>query len=163
MVVGVLNRSTFLEEHVIGRHGFGFHINHSKKLRDLMSPVELSIEGSAPIEEVARLIQASRQSLSRLDNIFVLAEGEYAGIVSMNKLFGAITEINLTLAKGASPLTGLPGNESIQREINKRLKNKDSFDIAYIDIDNFKPYNDNYGFQRGDVVIKTSARSSPTG
>jgi len=49
----------------------------------------------------------------------------------------------------------MPGNESIQREINKRLKNAEDFDIAYIDIDNFKPFNDNYGFQRGDVVIKT--------
>jgi diguanylate cyclase (GGDEF)-like protein len=154
-VVGVINRSTFLEEHVIGRHGFGIHINYSKKLRDLMLPVELAIEGTTPIEEVARIIQASRQNLTRLDNIFVLADGVYSGIVSVNKLFSAITEINLTLAKGANPLTGMPGNERIQREINKRLKHAEGFDIAYIDIDNFKPFNDNYGFQRGDVVIKT--------
>jgi diguanylate cyclase (GGDEF)-like protein len=90
-----------------------------------------------------------------LDNIFVLADGEYSGIVNVNKLFSAITEINLTLAKGANPLTGLPGNESIRREINKRLKDTEGFDISYIDIDNFKPFNDNYGFQRGDIVIKT--------
>jgi len=154
-VVGVINRSTFLEEHVIGRHGFGIHINYSKKLRDLMLPVELTIEGTTPIEEVARLIQASSQNLTRLDNIFVLVDGEYYGIVNVNKLFSAITEINLTLAKGASPLTGMPGNESIQREINKRLQAAEGFDIAYIDIDNFKPFNDNYGFQRGDDVIKT--------
>ncbi|MEI7817611.1 MAG: GGDEF domain-containing protein, partial [Desulfuromonadales bacterium] len=62
--------------------------------------------------------------------------------------------INLTLAKGANPLTGLPGNESIQREINERLQAGGGFDIAYVDIDNFKPYNDYYGFQKGDVVIK---------
>jgi diguanylate cyclase (GGDEF)-like protein len=154
-VVGVINRSTFLEEHVIGRKGFGFHINYSKKIHDLMLPVELAIEGSTPIEEGARLIQASRRNLRRLDNIFVLADGEYSGIVNVNKLFSVITEINLTLAKGANPLTGMPGNESIQREINERLKNAKGFDIAYIDIDNFKPFNDNYGFQRGDVVIKT--------
>jgi diguanylate cyclase (GGDEF)-like protein len=58
------------------------------------------------------------------------------------------------LAKGANPLTGLPGNESIQREINERILVGSGFDIAYIDIDNFKPFNDYYGFQRGDVVIK---------
>ena len=39
--VGIINRSTFLEEHVIGMNGFGFHINHSRKMRDLMAPVKL--------------------------------------------------------------------------------------------------------------------------
>ncbi|HIJ82355.1 MAG TPA: GGDEF domain-containing protein, partial [Desulfuromonadales bacterium] len=153
-VVGIINRSTFIEEHVIGRHGFGFHINHSRKISELMWPVELTLESSTSIEEAAKLIQKSRQSITRMDNIFVLTNGEYAGVVDVNKLINAITAINLTLAKGANPLTGLPGNESIQREINDRLQSGAAFDIAYIDIDNFKPFNDYYGFQRGDVVIK---------
>jgi diguanylate cyclase (GGDEF)-like protein len=155
MVIGIINRSTFLEEHVIGRHGFGIHINYSKKLRDLMAPVELKVESSTTIEEAAKLIQASRQSLTRMDNICVIADKEYFGIVNVNKLFDAITNINLAIAKGASPLTGLPGNESIQREITGRMAQKSPFDIGYIDIDNFKPYNDCYGFQKGDIVIKT--------
>ncbi len=154
MVVGVINRTTFLEEHVIGRHGFGFHINHSKKIHALMTPVELILENTTTIEEAAKLIQASSQRLTRMDNIIILSNGEYSGIVNINKLFHAITEINLALAKGANPLTGLPGNESIQRDISRRLDNRTPFDIAYIDIDNFKPFNDHYGFQRGDVVIK---------
>jgi diguanylate cyclase (GGDEF)-like protein len=153
-LVGAINRSTFIEEHVIGRHGFGFHINHSTKIRDLMVPVELVLESHVSIVEAAKLIQTSRQSITRMDNIFVLTNGEYLGIVDVNKFVNAITAINLTLAKGANPLTGLPGNESIQREINERLQTGDCFDIAYIDIDNFKPFNDYYGFQRGDVVIK---------
>jgi PAS domain S-box-containing protein len=66
-------------------------------------------------------------------------------------------EERLVLAKAASPLTGLPGNESVQRVINDRLSSNNPFDIAYIDIDNFKPYNDYYGFQKGDVVIKRLA------
>jgi diguanylate cyclase (GGDEF)-like protein len=74
--------------------------------------------------------------------------------VDVNRFISAITDINLKLAKGANPLTGLPGNESIQREITERLLTEEGFDIAYIDIDNFKPFNDHYGFQRGDVVIK---------
>jgi diguanylate cyclase (GGDEF)-like protein len=154
-ILGLVNRSTFLEEHVIGRHGFGMHINYSKKIRDLMIPVELEVESSATIEDAAKLIQASRQSLTRMDNICVTADKEYCGIVNVNMLFDAITDINLTLAKGASPLTGLPGNESIRREITKFMAGGSPFDIGYIDIDNFKPYNDFYGFQMGDVVIKT--------
>jgi len=154
-IVGIINRSPFLEEHVIGRHGFGFHINHSKKIHDLMSPVELTVESTIQIDEVAKLIQANRQNLRRMDNICVTTCEEYFGIVDLNKLFNSITLINLTLAKGASPLTGLPGNESIQREISSHMANMIPFDIGYLDIDNFKPYNDNYGFQMGDVVIKT--------
>jgi diguanylate cyclase (GGDEF)-like protein len=152
--VGILNRATFLEEHVIGMNGFGFHINHSKKMRDLMLPVMMEFNVNVRIREAAQSIQAHATDI-RVDNICVTKGGMYHGIVDVNRFISAITDINLVLAKGANPLTGLPGNESIQREINERLSHKKDFDIAYIDIDNFKPFNDYYGFQRGDVVIKT--------
>lgn len=57
-----------------------------------------------------------------------------------------------------SPLTGLPGNVQIQAEMKKRLLNKDEFAILYIDLDNFKAYNDIYGFLNGDEIIKFTAR-----
>jgi diguanylate cyclase (GGDEF)-like protein len=53
-----------------------------------------------------------------------------------------------------SPLTGLPGNVQIQAEMKKRLMNKEDFAVIYIDLDNFKAYNDVYGFNAGDEVIK---------
>ena len=151
--VGISNRSTFLEDHIIGINGFAFHINHSKKMRDLMAPVKLELETTVSIREAARSIQSQEMDV-RVDNICVTRKGIYHGVVDVNRFISAITDINLTLAKGANPLTGLPGNESIQREINERLQTEEGFDIAYIDIDNFKPFNDHYGFQRGDVVIK---------
>lgn len=153
-VVGIINRSTFLEEHVIGMIGFAYHINHAKKMRDLMAPIQLTLEANVSIRDAAQIIQSQEMDI-RVDNICVTQNGNYFGVVDVNRFISVITEINLSLAKGANPLTGLPGNESIQREINKRLLNEEGFDIAYIDIDNFKPYNDYYGFQRGDVVIKT--------
>jgi diguanylate cyclase (GGDEF)-like protein len=152
-VVGIINRSTFLEEHVIGMNGFAYHINHSRKMRDLMAPVRLLFESTVRIKDAAQAIQNQNSDL-RIDNICITSAGKYSGVVEINRFINAITEINLTLAKGANPLTGLPGNESIQREINDRLASNSEFDIAYIDIDNFKPFNDHYGFQRGDVVIK---------
>jgi diguanylate cyclase (GGDEF)-like protein len=151
--VGIINRSTFLEEHIIGMNGFAFHINHSKKMRDLMAPVKLEFEAHVSIRDAAQAIQSQDLDV-RVDNICVTRSGVYHGVVDFNRFISAITDINLTLAKGANPLTGLPGNESIQREINQRLLADEGFDIAYIDIDNFKPFNDYYGFQRGDVVIK---------
>ena len=57
-----------------------------------------------------------------------------------------------------SPLTGLPGNVQIQAEMKKRLLNKEEFAILYVDLDNFKAYNDVYGFLNGDEIIKFTAR-----
>ena len=57
-----------------------------------------------------------------------------------------------------SPLTGLPGNVRIEEEIDARLARSDPFAILYADLDNFKAYNDHYGFMRGDEVIQATAR-----
>lgn len=58
-----------------------------------------------------------------------------------------------------SPLTGLPGNVQIQTEIKKRLLKKEEFAILYFDLDNFKSYNDLYGFAKGDEIIKFTAKT----
>ncbi|MFI5937068.1 response regulator [Actinoplanes sp. NPDC051494] len=58
-----------------------------------------------------------------------------------------------------SPLTGLPGNARVTREIVDRLRGGGDFSVGYIDIDRFKPVNDVYGFDRGDEFITTMARS----
>lgn len=58
-----------------------------------------------------------------------------------------------------SPLTGLPGNVQIQAEMKKRLLNKEQFAMFYFDLDNFKAYNDTYGFSNGDEIIKFTART----
>ncbi|MCX4302643.1 MAG: diguanylate cyclase [Clostridia bacterium] len=57
-----------------------------------------------------------------------------------------------------SPLTGLPGNVQIQAEMKKRLMNKEDFAIVYVDLDNFKAYNDVYGFAAGDEIIKFTSK-----
>ncbi|MFP5264700.1 MAG: response regulator [Blastocatellia bacterium] len=57
-----------------------------------------------------------------------------------------------------NPLTGLPGNRQVERFLQKCAKEKERFWAAvYIDIDNFKAYNDCYGFLRGDEVLKATA------
>lgn len=65
----------------------------------------------------------------------------------------------LDINRTVSPLTGLPGNVQIQAEMKKRLLNKEKFVMLYLDLDNFKAYNDIYGFVKGDEVIKFTART----
>lgn len=57
-----------------------------------------------------------------------------------------------------NPLTRLPGNTSILRAIQKTIGAQEPYGICYLDIDNFKPYNDHYGFSQGDEVLIMTAR-----
>lgn len=73
-----------------------------------------------------------------------------------------------SLALDANPITGLPGNNSITQYIESKVVSQENFCVIYTDIDNFKAYNDKYGFARGDEVIDFTsniiqdiARSSP--
>ena len=54
----------------------------------------------------------------------------------------------------ANPLTGLPGNQAIESELQRRIQGEIPFSFMYIDIDNFKGYNDYYGYSRGDQFIR---------
>ncbi|MFA5157435.1 MAG: response regulator [Candidatus Omnitrophota bacterium] len=58
----------------------------------------------------------------------------------------------------ANPLTRLPGNVSILNDLSRRLESKALFSVCYVDLDKFKAYNDTYGFEHGDDVIRETAR-----
>jgi len=60
--------------------------------------------------------------------------------------------------RNLSPLTGLPGNIRIQEEIERQVRDERSFAVLYCDLDNFKAYNDQRGFVRGDRLIQATAR-----
>lgn len=74
-----------------------------------------------------------------------------------------LLRVNLALLRAErvveiNPLTRLPGNTAINRQIEGRLSRGETFALAHADLDNFKPYNDLYGFGRGDEVIKATGR-----
>ncbi len=74
-----------------------------------------------------------------------------------------LTRIDLAINRARrvadnNPLTKLPGNSSILKTIQQALDSGKNFAVAYVDIDNFKPFNDKYGFSRGDEVIRMVAR-----
>jgi diguanylate cyclase (GGDEF)-like protein len=58
----------------------------------------------------------------------------------------------------ANPLTHLPGNTSIIQEIERQLHQQNPFAVIYADLNNFKAFNDRYGFLRGDQAIKLAAQ-----
>lgn len=62
--------------------------------------------------------------------------------------------MQIVAARYANPLTGLPGNVPIQEHMERLLASEQEFVAAYFDLDQFKPYNDVYGFRRGDDMIQ---------
>ena len=65
----------------------------------------------------------------------------------------------LKMNRRISPLTGLPGNVQIHAELKKRITNSEEFSVLYLDLDNFKAYNDVYGFLKGDQIIEYTANT----
>ena len=79
-------------------------------------------------------------------------------MVSVQKILDALACVQVEMAKGANPLTGLPGNVAIEREISRRAAARTPTSLVYIDLDNFKVFNDVYGFKDGDKAILLTAR-----
>lgn len=76
-------------------------------------------------------------------------------------LYHTVKNLNRLLStnRRISPLTGLPGNVQIHAELKKRIMKKESFCVLYLDLDNFKAYNDVYGFLKGDEIIGFTAET----
>ena len=76
-------------------------------------------------------------------------------------LYYTVKNLNrlLTTNRRVSPLTGLPGNVQIHSELKKRITKEEEFSVLYLDLDNFKAYNDVYGFLKGDKIIQYTANT----
>ena len=81
--------------------------------------------------------------------------------VDTEYLYYTIKNLNRLLAvnRKISPLTGLPGNVQIHAELKKRITKEQEFSVLYLDLDNFKAYNDVYGFLKGDQIIEFTAQT----
>jgi diguanylate cyclase (GGDEF)-like protein len=151
-VVGILNRKRFFESQVIEVQHNGACFNPAKQIGDIMENEFLHLDVNSTLQEASKKISA-RVGGSVSENLIALKHGYYYGMVEIPLLLNALTEQNMMLARDSNPLSGLPGNNTVQREITRRLTQNMHFDVLYIDIDHFKPFNDYYGFARGDAVI----------
>jgi len=144
-----------LDKH-LGRK-YGFALYNEKPISHIMDKIPLIVENRTPIELVSQ-VAMNRSKMKLYDSIIVTSDEQLLqGIVSVQTLLDTMTRIRLELAKGANPLTGLPGNIAIEQEHLRYAKNDKSFSIIFIDLDNFKSYNDQYGFEKGDSVLLYTA------
>lgn len=135
---------------------YGIALFSRRPIDSLMDGTPLTVDMNEPVEQVARKAM-KRDSLKAYDDIIVTRKGLLYGIVSVLNLLDAMAKIQVEMAKGTNPLTGLPGNVAIEQEVESRICQGRSFSIIYADLDHFKVYNDTYGFKSGDRIIKLAA------
>ncbi|WP_371324505.1 GGDEF domain-containing protein [Dechloromonas sp. ZY10] len=154
MPVGMINRHSLIDRFArpFRRELFG-----RKSCELFMDPAPLIVDQNASIQELAMMLSLAPKHYL-LDGFIITGEGRYLGIGSAHDLMATITEMQISAARYANPLTQLPGNVPINEHIDRMLAAGKHFVAAYIDIDNFKPFNDTFGYRRGDDVIQTLGR-----
>lgn len=112
---------------------------------------------AGPVRELGRHVKriADGHLEGRSD---IKAKGDIAQLVaSFDQMSERLIEFEQS-SLDASPLTGLPGGVSIETEVQNRIQSGMPFSFCIFDLDNFKPYNDLYGYSRGNFVIQHTAR-----
>lgn len=122
-----------------------------------MDKAFIAAEMDMPIVTLSQLVLA--QGRKRFADGFVLThEGDYVGVGSNFALMQEMTSLQIQEARYANPLTLLPGNVPINEQTEVLLANGERFYACYADLDNFKPFNDVFGYAHGDELIKLTAR-----
>jgi EAL domain-containing protein (putative c-di-GMP-specific phosphodiesterase class I)/GGDEF domain-containing protein len=141
-------------------HQFGYSVWRDRGVRALLTavaPAFDSLPASASLEAAAEVVRR-RPADRRFDPVVILTErGDYHGLLPVDLLLAEMTRRKVDYALQANPLTGLPGNLVLARAAEWRLRSGQSFALGWVDIDDFKPFNDRYGFQRGDDVLSMLA------
>jgi PleD family two-component response regulator len=135
---------------------------------DLMMPrvdgLELTRRLRAdPMTSALPVIMLTAKGMT-VDKVHGLTAGADDYLVKPFDTLELIARVSSTLRRNkefreVSPLTGLPGNSRVRREITDRVRSGVDYAVGYVDIDRFKSVNDRYGFIRGDEFISALARS----
>ncbi|WP_242950706.1 GGDEF domain-containing protein [Clostridium grantii] len=134
---------------------YGYSVFSGRPISLLMDKNPLIVDFNTPLDEVSSLAM-SRDSHSIYDCVIVTKNNHYYGLVTIKNLLLYSTELEKNRAKDLNPLTGLPGNKLIE-ECLSNLNNNRQCSVLYLDLDNFKSFNDTYGFRKGDEILKLTS------
>ena len=135
---------------------YGRDLYGRKPILHCMDSGPLIVEQSMSLEKASRLI-TDQEQIHRGDDFIITEEGSYLGIGTLIDLLRKITELQIRYARYANPLTLLPGNVPINEHLERLLREQVPFTACYCDLDRFKPFNDHFGYGRGDLVIRSLA------
>ncbi len=135
---------------------YGVSLYYRRPIASLMDKSPLIVDSGLPLEAVAQLAMQRKED-NLYDLIIVVKRKRLLGTVSIINLLKHVTNMQIRQAANANALTGLPGNLIIEEKLRQHLKDNSCFSVLYIDIDNFKAFNDKYGFERGDKALLLTA------
>ena len=152
--VGIVHRHSLAEALL---KPFANELFSRKPISRLMSDDYLAVESSQSLQQVSRLLTS--RARQRIEEDFIIIEdGVYIGLGRVIDVLKLITELKIQQARYANPLTLLPGNVPIQQCLTRLLQQSREAVVCYVDIDNFKPFNDIYGYAKGDEVLLSLAQ-----
>lgn len=151
--LGLINRRRFMDQFAqqYYRELFG-----RKSCTTFMQSAPLVVDQRTPLESLQSILTGADQRYL-LDGFIVTDNNRYVGLGTGESLVRAVTELRIEAARYANPLTALPGNIPITLHLNRLISGHKSFVVCYADLNNFKPFNDQYGYWRGDLVIRLIA------
>lgn len=153
--VGLVNRESFLNRYAkpYFREVFG-----RKSCLTVANMSPLMLDRNTGLEGATQVLTSTDQHY--LTEGFIVTDGDrYLGLATGTQLVRTVTESRIESARHANPLTFLPGNIPISENIARLLQTGNEFVACYGDLSDFKPYNDQYGYWRGDEMIRLVART----
>ncbi|RUO63104.1 bifunctional diguanylate cyclase/phosphodiesterase [Pseudidiomarina insulisalsae] len=149
-VVGIIRRGQFME---LMSTPFGRPLFAAKPARMVMQTNFLDIDVRAPLEQASALLTEHEDTIEQ-QILLIVDKDKYAGVIAVPSLLRRITELKIQNARYANPLTLLPGNVPINQTIDQHVSDGEAFSVMYFDLNYFKPFNDEYGYHRGDAVLQ---------
>ncbi|WP_017334470.1 EAL domain-containing protein [Burkholderia stagnalis] len=151
--VALVNRRGFIDRFALPYHREVFG---KKPCLQFANDAPLMIENATSVEQLAMLL-ANNDQRYLADGFVITEHGRYVGLGTGESLVRAVTEMRIEAARYANPLTFLPGNIPISAHIDRLLERDAGFHACYVDLNQFKPFNDQYGYWQGDEVLKYAA------
>jgi len=147
--IGIVNRRAFTERMAqpFARELFG-----RKSCTSFMNAHPLLCDAEQSLQSMADILRGEDQRYLS-DGFVITSQGRYLGLGTGESLVRRVTEIRVEAARYANPLTFLPGNIPVTEHIARLLEAGRPFTATYFDLDQFKPFNDQYGYFRGDEMI----------
>jgi diguanylate cyclase (GGDEF)-like protein len=148
--VGIISE-TNLKQYLYKPYGKDllYNRNHTPSIKKFITKCP-AVEITIPLEQMLEIFVANPES----EGIIITKELKYHGFMTAQSLLNTLNEKNLAYARDMNPLTKLPGNNMINSYLNKAFKEEEiSYLFVYYDFDNFKPFNDRFGFRQGDRAI----------
>jgi len=152
--VGVLHEDE-VKDLLYSPYGRSLLLNNGSKkskLKNITKPC-----GSTDINSDTSTIIELFSNDSESDGIIITKNSKYYGFLSARSIINIMNEQNILHAREQNPLTKLPGNSLIEKFIDEAVSSNDTYLMCYFDLDNFKAFNDVYGFRNGDRVIQLFA------